>query len=528
MALPFLPGHSINSKLGNDKYHKAHAFDMQNGVAVFVGEEKAGIGGLPLPGQKIKKKTTQVPNGEGPPLPSWVAHDRQVLRFSAFFQEAVHEKREEKYRIRKCTVLYYLEDDSIQVNEAKQENSGIPQGTLIRRHRIPQPPPNDDEFYTVEFFNIGNAVTMYGRSFNITACDEFTRNYLTKTGIKMEKPEHSEPMDPYFDHRLREAATMQPHRPYEKFDTLKQFLENDRKVLRFFCIWNNTSEMFGDVRELILHYFLADDTVEIREVIKANSGRDAAPKFLHRSKVPKDVGALHKPGEITQRTVLNVFGPMGHGGRYILDSLKTGAVAKQFYTDADLMIGSKINVWGREVTICDMDDFTAHFYKTKFGHEKPAPIVYRSEPGAKPDREIPPYNGWGSEEDSKANCLKLIAQAPKRDFIKFMMKDRQGLDSHVLRYFASLDTNRPIDMDRCFIISFYLSDDTISVFEPEKRNSGIVHGKFIERSKIAKPNNAGYYTAEDLFIGAQVFFRSHQFVITDADEYAMAYAEKHK
>ena len=115
-----------------------------------------------------------------------------------------------------------MEDDSIQVNEAKQENSGIPQGTLIRRHRIPQPPPNDDEFYTVEFFNIGNAVTMYGRSFNITACDEFTRNYLTKTGIKMETPQHSEPADPYFDHRLMEASTMQPHRPYEKFDTLKQ------------------------------------------------------------------------------------------------------------------------------------------------------------------------------------------------------------------------------------------------------------------------------------------------------------------
>ena len=45
--------------------------------------------------------------------------------------------------------------------------------------------------------------------------------------------------------------------------------------------------MFGDVRELIIHYFLADDTMEIREVIRANSGRDAAPKFLNRSKVPK-------------------------------------------------------------------------------------------------------------------------------------------------------------------------------------------------------------------------------------------------
>lgn len=29
-----------------------------------------------------------------------------------------------------------------------------------------------------------------------------------------------------------------------------------------------------------------------------------------------------QPGEITDRTVLNVFGPVGQGGRYILDSLK--------------------------------------------------------------------------------------------------------------------------------------------------------------------------------------------------------------
>ena len=65
----------------------------------------------------------------------------------------------------------------------------------------------------------------------------------------------------------------------------------------------------------------------------------------------------------------------------------------------------------------------------------------------------------------------------------------------MLRFFARLDTNRPIDMDRTFIISFFLSDDTISVFEPEKRNSGIVHGKFIERSKIKKPSGE-YYQAE--------------------------------
>ena len=33
--------------------------------------------------------------------------------------------------------------------------------------------------------------------------------------------------------------------------------------------------MFGDTREMEMHYFLADDTVEICERIPNNSGRDA-------------------------------------------------------------------------------------------------------------------------------------------------------------------------------------------------------------------------------------------------------------
>ena len=52
----------------------------------------------------------------------------KVLRFYAYFQEAIEEKREEKYRIRDCVILFYLEDDSVQVNESVMENSGMPQG----------------------------------------------------------------------------------------------------------------------------------------------------------------------------------------------------------------------------------------------------------------------------------------------------------------------------------------------------------------------------------------------------------------
>lgn len=85
---------------------------------------------------------------------------------------------------------------------------------------------------------------------------------------------------------------MKPLRPYERQDTLKQFLDHDRNVLRFYCYWDDTQSMFGDPRELILHYFLADDTIEILEVRYPNSGRDTTPTFLHRSKLPKVCGQI--------------------------------------------------------------------------------------------------------------------------------------------------------------------------------------------------------------------------------------------
>lgn len=99
-------------------------------------------------------------------------------------------------------------------------------------------------------------------------------------------------------------------------------------------------------------------------------------------------------------------------------------------------------------------------------------IKYHGDSRPKEQKEMPPYNGFGSEEDSLCSCMGLLPKPPKRDFIKFMEKDRHGLDSNVLRFLAKMDTTKPIDMDRRFIISYFLSDDTLLVFEPPVRNSG--------------------------------------------------------
>ncbi|KAL7881553.1 hypothetical protein AOLI_G00084010 [Acnodon oligacanthus] len=534
MALPMLPGNSFNKTLGKEKFHKSQHFDYSNGVPLMVGAKKPGIGGELILGQKTWPQNSLFPKGEGRDAPSWVAFDKQVLCFDAYFQEAVTQSREETNRIRKCKIYFYLEDDTIQVVEPELKNSGIPQGTLIRRHRIPLPAPSDEQFYNLHHFNINQEVVFYSRTFTITDCDTFTRNFLRKMGVRINPPAAA-PEDPYTKLRQELEDSMKPLRPYERQDTLKQFLDHDRDVLRFYCYWDDTQSMFGDPRELILHYFLADDTVEIRELVYPNSGRDAAPKFLNRSKLPKQAPSpKRQPGEITDRTVLNVFGPMGLGGRYILDNLKTGAVQEEFYKDCDLTIGGFINVWGRKVMICDCDNFTKEYYRSKYGIEDFTPVQYKAPPPAKAAKQMPPYTGFGSEEDSLCSCQGLLPKPPQKDFKKLMEKDRHGLESNVLRFVGKMLTDNTIDKDRTFIISFYLSDDTITVFEPTQRNSGVIGGKFLERSRVKKPGQelfksemSEYYKAQDLYVGAKIIISNQPFQLVDADDYAFNYMEQH-
>ncbi len=44
-----------------------------------VGDERPGVGGVPLPGQKAKPQNSYIPPGMGSNQPAWVAFDKQVV-----------------------------------------------------------------------------------------------------------------------------------------------------------------------------------------------------------------------------------------------------------------------------------------------------------------------------------------------------------------------------------------------------------------------------------------------------------------
>lgn len=67
---------------------------------------------------------------------------------------------------------------------------------------------------------------------------------------------------------------------------------NFGQVLRFFALLDGINSENCEIRAVIIRYYLADGTVDIREILKPNSGRYNIPFLLRRQRIPKKI----KPG----------------------------------------------------------------------------------------------------------------------------------------------------------------------------------------------------------------------------------------
>mmetsp|Transcript_22425 Transcript_22425/g.78593 ORF Transcript_22425/g.78593 Transcript_22425/m.78593 type:complete len:763 (-) Transcript_22425:246-2534(-) len=452
-------------------------------------------------------------------LPPHVRDTRKVLRFNAYFLEPVHESAEENHRTRSITILFYVEDGTLQLSEPKEENSGLMQGTFVRRHKCPKP-GGAGGFVGLTDLVVGADIKLYGRTMRIIGCDGFTREFCHERGI--EQPEDiPAPFDAYSTTRAAlkardtgadsEIFRGKKMNPLKKFmeaslgragggrDTLSKFLENDGKVLRFYGLWDDRDSVYGDRLLFRIHYFLADDTMEILEVYQPNSGRDKFPALLKRQPLPKKV----------------LFSDDRARG------CEEDVGSEDYYNEDDLAVGKYLNVLGRNILLYDADAYTKEWYKAVKGLDFSDSVVDVEEK-APPPVEVPPPppTGFGSEEDSLGSFKYLVPKPPKKDWVKLMENEGK-----VLRFVAKLANPRPIDVKRRFIIGFSLADDTLSVFEPPVRNSGIVGGKWLASGKYKNPDTGEYVVAGDLYVGGTVTLKGQQLVIESADEYSLKVME---
>lgn len=422
--------------------------------------------------------------------PTWVKLDRQVLRFYGFFKESVVESSLENYRVRKLDIFFYLEDNSVSINEPKQTNSGIPQGAFLKRQKVLRA-DGSGKHLTVQDFRIGQEVNIYGKTIFVTGCDQYTREFYDNIG-QPQNDDVASPTDKFEQKTLTKFVPVKDQMMKDfmehklgggRVTSQKQFLANDRKVLRFFC----ESE-----HPYIIHYYLADDTIEIREVNFANSGRDPFPLLLKRQKLPRKL-SLNQPGL---------------------------TVAEDFIKVNEIKYGENFEVFGRKFFIKGCDEFTHTYFMENFGIYFPLGSLDVPQNFDGSNLIIPPYNGFGDEEDSLGYVYRLIPKPPKKDYFKWM-------DSQLyLRFRAKFNTNKPEDVNREFIITFFLHDDTVLIYEPIQRNSGFVSGKFLEKGKYKNTaKNNEFFDPVDFKVGKDVTVNGYSFKILGCDAFTKSWYE---
>merc|ERR1719428_2638126 len=448
------------------------------------------------------REVFQAPPKEYDALPAWDALDRHVLRFYGFFKEAVVETNLENYRIRKCVVYYYLEDDTCHITEPRQDNSGLPQGTLIRRHRFPA---SEGSYIRPEDLRIGSDLAVYGKNIRLCDCDGFTREYFMNLGLEQPTAIPTE-TDPWQETRneaqMKEATS---ERTYDKIyrevmlggghvnADMQQFMENDRKVCRFFAILDDVSTPQYERRPFTLFFFLADSTVEIREQYPLNCGRDNFPIFFRRGRLLKGSVRLVGPQDPIPK-------------------------ADEVVQLTDLYVGRQVELCQAKFFIYDADEFTREHCKASLGVELEPKMDVRLPERAVPRPPTPPYTGYGSWDDSMGSVLHLIPKVPKKDFHKLFNNEGK-----ILRFTAKFVNPRAEDAERRFVFNFALFDDTLSIHEPPQRNLGIVTGKFLEKGVHLNQRTGRLFEPADLIPGNTIKIFNHEFEILDMDEYTRKY-----
>ena len=96
----------------------------------------------------------------------------------------------------------------------------------------------------------------------------------------------------------------------------------------------------------------------------------------------------------------------------------------------------------------------------------------------------------------------------------------------ILRYMGRLDSTVPEDIDREFVLQYFLVDNTLSIRETFRRNSGIVGGNFLKRSQEPiKTNQGNLLKASEFFVGAEIQVAGFTFIILDSDEATLKFME---
>mmetsp|Transcript_10981 Transcript_10981/g.17895 ORF Transcript_10981/g.17895 Transcript_10981/m.17895 type:complete len:906 (+) Transcript_10981:76-2793(+) len=473
-------------------------------------------------------------------MPTFVEMDKQVCRFFAhFFQDRNWDKQAplgdpniENQICRAVTIQYYLSDNEVQILEPKVTNAGMPSGTFFRKGPLTK---DDGSRLELQELTVGGEIAMLGQTFFITDADKFTRNHFEQNfGIELM---HSLPHPKTIRKEMgaQYATGLGANLPRvgkqnygarstdylstkEVLDKTTRFLKYEGHVLRFQCVEVSTKippffphlqdiatqeGYYGlvasaDVKRFALSFYLSTCNIDLvvqKQKGKNMDGQDEPKLVLKKSKLPTNWREAQR-----------------------------GRPAKYFEAE-DFRCGQVIDVYGKYFLLVNCDSFTRQVYAQLGKPQRDVKLV--SEPKKEIVQPIPQLGDGFLAIGSNEDTLATVYGMPKagKD-----MEKMQRNQNRLLRCKAIMLTGNPIDSSREFMVTFYLEDDTLAVFEEQKRNSGIWGGNFLKRGRYlnalpAETEVPRYFKQNDIFLGNVVSVNGHEFQIIEMDNMSLDFCE---
>lgn len=100
-------------------------------------------------------------------------------------------------------------------------------------------------------------------------------------------------------------------------------------------------------------------------------------------------------------------------------------------------------------------------------------------------------------------------------------------NTQVLNFSAKMLSDYPEDRRRQFLVSYYLCDKTMAIFEAQVPNSGFRAGKFLQRTRVRDPKTNQFFEPGAFYIGARIQCSGRTFELLDAAPHTLNLMEAH-
>ena len=286
----------------------------------------------------------------------------------------------------------------------------------------------------------------------------------------------------------------------EQFDKTYKFLHLDGRVLRFEgveipVVDGQLPEEFqptSSMRKYVLSYYLADNSIELRAM---KGDLEDAKLVLKRNKLARN-----------------------------WREVQAGAPPVLFEPE-DFVCGGTLDVYGRVFLLLSCDSFSRQVYDELGIYQGDVQVVEEV-----PQVVLHPvpkvgdgYLQIGRPEDTLATCYGQ----PK---VTKNLKKNPRNQNRMLRCKLKYLSENKINATRMFMLTFFLEDDTVQVYEEVARNAGIVGGTFLKRSHVMNDlppdgDEPRQFKAQDIYLGNVISFNGNEMQIVEMDNLSLQFCE---